>query len=226
MTPGTRTDVIRKRYTLFDALGTLRNPVVVGDRVHQVDANGLEQRHRLLVEISADLAAAPNRIPNGLMARIRKHLTAGACAGSLMMSKSPESWRRFGQRLKRTLATNVAMELLPKGTWVAGGCHTLMKALSPLFHGSRPMALIGDRIPGLVEHVVLDVRGGYLDGDGFSTLDELVSRWSTIEMVKNPRLIPYRPEELSEGFDSAPDDMVTALRTLLRECLITSSAAA
>jgi hypothetical protein len=121
-----------------------------------------------------------------------------------------DEWRYLGRVLRETLNHNDVISHLPEGTWVAGGCRTLMEALRPVFPEATPVMIIGDR--GIVEHVALDVGPGVIDGDGFSTAREMERRWTRVERVPGARLIPYDERQLSPLFDQAPVDRVLWLR--------------
>jgi hypothetical protein len=119
-------------------------------------------------------------------------------------------WRYLGRVLRETLNHNDVISGLPEGTWVAGGCRTLMEALRGVFPDAKPTMLIGNR--GIVEHVALDVGPGLIDGDGFSTARELERRWIQVERVPGARLVPYDESQLSPLFDQAPAERVLWLR--------------
>jgi hypothetical protein len=130
----------------------------------------------------------------------------------------PPRLREFGNALHRLLYFKKEVwEILPKdwGTWVAGGCRILAEAL----HGwigprSSMWALKGSRYHN-VNHVVVRVGDCYLDGDGASTERALLKRWEEFELVPDPYLRPFRPEEAMDL--ECPTRPIRALVAALEE---------
>jgi hypothetical protein len=94
--------------------------------------------------------------------------------------------------------------------WVQGGCRICAEGIR-LWQEATPADLarwgVADgqawppRLHTLASkwyhpwHVVVELGGLYLDGDGVSTRAELLSRWG--RHIREPRLVPYRKERLA-----------------------------
>lgn len=110
--------------------------------------------------------------------------------------------KRFAACLKRAIGTKEAYAALdsgPGGTWTAGGCWTLAHAVAGLVDGEL-YALVTEAEDGreIVQHVVVQVGGRYLDGDGLSSEERLLDRWNVDEGLSDAQLYPF-----TEGLQAA-----------------------
>lgn len=127
-------------------------------------------------------------------------------------------WRPLGRQLRAVLAGDAAYALLPPDatSWVAGGCHTLARALHELLPTATLYLLCGGPNRA-TQHVVVRVAAdGFLDGDGAATRRTLLRRWRTRERVAAPFLQPYDAALLGSEFDPAPTTHVAQLTQFLR----------
>lgn len=58
---------------------------------------------------------------------------------------------------------------------------------------------------GRADHVLVRVGSCYLDGDGISTLDELVERWVTVERVNVQSVAPVTDRWLRDNHADYPE---------------------
>ena len=137
--------------------------------------------------------------------------------------------KHFASCLKKAINTKAAYAALDSGsggTWTAGGCWTLAHAVAALTGGELWALTTGDRDARLVQHVVVKTgRDQYLDGDGLSTLDQLLVRWReemhSPEWARTLHLEPLTEElqRASAGPDLVCDTRVaTALLPALTKC--------
>jgi len=104
----------------------------------------------------------------------------------------------LGERIKAVHDDSYA--LLPNETWLAGGCWTAAEALKawlPPRYGRLvelyDMEKDRKRKRRAIQHVLVEVhtadgKTGYLDGDGYSTREELLERWRRVERLESPYL--------------------------------------
>ena len=72
------------------------------------------------------------------------------------------SLKRFGTALRRHVNTAEAYKLLPYGTWTAGGCWTLARAVHRHIGGQ----LVAVGYPARTMHVVVRCGNTIIDADG------------------------------------------------------------
>jgi hypothetical protein len=123
----------------------------------------------------------------------------------------------IGQRLKEILETDEAYHILGSVTWLSGGCGILAFALLDVLNLSEDslFAIVDKEAPNpnLIQHIVVNYNGMYLDGDGLSTERELLNRWETQELLKDPQIIPYEEGVLEDI--PCPLDKIDELINLL-----------
>lgn len=117
-------------------------------------------------------------------------------AALLRLGQAHLSGPEIGERLDAALEADESYEILDEiagGTWTAGGCWLLAATLAEILGlGSSALFALVDaaRNPKAAQHVVLAYGGGYLDGDGWSTEEQLLFMWRNTEGLEDPRLIP------------------------------------
>ena len=100
-------------------------------------------------------------------------------------------------KLKDKLGSDASYEILDKalgGTWLAGGCLLLARALNRLQPDGQIMVLFGITHAGeppLPNHCVLLCDGLYIDANGIQSEEELLRYWHEEEDVRHPYLLPY-----------------------------------
>jgi hypothetical protein len=77
-----------------------------------------------------------------------------------------------------------------------GGCYAMAKALKIVLKSG---ALYSITEKGIAQHVVLSYLNYYIDADGISREQELLSRWKKLERLKNPRLREFCGEDVPES---------------------------
>lgn len=130
-----------------------------------------------------------------------------------------DSLKAFGSDLQDYLyADPGGWNILPLAysTWLQGGCWVLAQALHEWIGAGSELWAIFDVETDLMQHVVLRVKGCYLDGDGASSRDELLQRWEREEFTVKPFLKRFVAEEASEIECpvGAVRDLVAALNTM------------
>lgn len=139
------------------------------------------------------------------------------------------SWEVIGRRLRawcRSPASYTLLDASPAagGTWTAGGCALLAVALAGMNVGFLRVvdgrSYKGGRVQP--QHWVVQVPGGFLDADGFSTGPRLLARLQHQEQVLDPVLRQPREADLQHvAYASAKnkesvDAVASALKDLLR----------
>ena len=121
------------------------------------------------------------------------------------------NWKLIGKRLKAKLNSKRGYEILDKcagGTWTAGGCFYLSTVLSKMLPGEMVSlwgkCKINENFGGyckkIAQHSTFEVEPNcYLDGDGFSTTEQLVARWEKEEQIGDIDLLPAN--ENLDAFD-------------------------
>lgn len=108
-----------------------------------------------------------------------------------------------------------------QGSWTSGSCWRLAGAfrLWARAGGTRvqQVAIWNDR--GRAEHVLVRSGDCYLDGDGISTLDEIVHRWDTLEGVSVRAVSPVTDRWLRDNHPDylEPDESMQTLVAELQE---------
>lgn len=127
-----------------------------------------------------------------------------------------------GRALKRLLLDPDLYNLLPGCGWLDGGCAVLGLALH-LWYGrmgeltglwSSPSVYTACT---MLQHIVFRVGPYYLDGDGVSTRERLLTRWRHDEYVRRPHLEPITPRELRRA--AGPLNIETSA-TLVRQVAV------
>lgn len=143
-------------------------------------------------------------------------------------SQHNPSWEVLGRRLKawcRSPTSYAILDASPAGggTWTAGGCAILAVALARL--GLGTLRVVVGRTgsgPAQPQHWVVQVPGGFLDADGFSTGPKLLARMRDDELVLAPEVkqVQARDREhvtFQPALDQASASAVeSALRDLLQ----------
>lgn len=93
----------------------------------------------------------------------------------------------FSRLLKRLLNSKTAYQLLDDSnagqvTWTAGGCWILAQALN-LYLENAPIYVVYNADKELVEHFVVKINDGYIDGDGFQDETKLIKKMIEVELV-------------------------------------------
>lgn len=134
--------------------------------------------------------------------------------------------RAFGTRIRRAIETDEAYGILDSigderssgGTWLAGGCAFLARALVRKSHGALKLAyVIDDR--GRTHHVVAydPLHDIYYDGDGASRRTTLETRWRTVEGVPGAHVVHERPRGVGRAVCIGTRRSVDTLMKLLPE---------
>ncbi len=102
----------------------------------------------------------------------------------------------LGRAVRRALWTDEALALLPVGCgWNDGGCLLLADALCVLLGGDARLIAVVSGVDRVAQHYVVRLPprhgpGWYLDADGAALYATLLRRWSEVERVRLPRLVP------------------------------------
>jgi uncharacterized protein YeaC (DUF1315 family) len=106
------------------------------------------------------------------------------------------------KNLKKALSTPEAYAILDdaigSGTWSAGGCLLLAKALKILFPDGIILTLFGhtkEQKEAIPQHVVLSLNGKLIDADGISTHDQMIKRWEKLEGVTVTKIDKYKDNQ-------------------------------
>lgn len=90
--------------------------------------------------------------------------------------KAPETWR--------------LLEAVERGYgFIDGGCWDVALALHSWLGTGELVIVAGHH--KTVEHVLLRVGDRYLDADGASDKKALLRRWRELELVREPRVVPF-----------------------------------
>ena len=125
-----------------------------------------------------------------------KSAATKALSSGLEQRRKTETVSQFGSRLKRLLETDEAYTILgPEGTWQAGGCWLLAEAVRKVLGPQAKLfAVLSERgllSKHVVEHVVVEFDGKYIDADGAFTKEQLLEKMRKQEFVYNPRVVPF-----------------------------------
>lgn len=133
--------------------------------------------------------------------------------------------------IKRILRQDDAFELLDAtcasgGTWTAGGCLILARALHEMIPGAEIWAVMGridpsrtiERLdyPSKPHHAVVKVGNKFLDADGWSTEEQLIHRWEDEEGLLDVELVPAQVQSFGEDIPNE-DPAVEKTKKFLQE---------
>lgn len=137
-----------------------------------------------------------------------------------MDSTSKYLAKRLGLSIKRAVRSKRGEEILDAyrmNLWTEGGCWGLAKAIHREYGGAI-FAIVDPFLKPplntLAQHVVVELHGVYLDGDGASTLEQLLRRWKKI-LGNDPRLLLLHETNYEEI--SCPMGAIKDIQKLLRE---------
>lgn len=104
------------------------------------------------------------------------------------------SINQFSNRLKKFLYQEHIFNVLPEIGWLDGGCRSLMKVLQ-LWLGEHveTYQIVKQLDQQHSEHALVRVGEYFIDGDGVSTLEELIRRWYEEEGFSNVIIRPFNP---------------------------------
>lgn len=135
--------------------------------------------------------------------------------------------KNTGAAIRKFTRSGEAYELLdrgPGGTWTAGGCALLAAALSKAGIGILTVLDGSGHGSDLrkAQHWLVQVPGGYIDADGFSTGAELLRRWKNDELVADgelraPKPADFRSESWQPALNKAlVDELAAKLKLVLK----------
>jgi DNA topoisomerase-1 len=99
---------------------------------------------------------------------------------------------------KKIVKNNELYKIFTKATGagpIDGGCYAMAKALQKKLGGD----LVSVASSKQAEHVVLKSGDDYWDGDGKSTKEQLLKRWSEEEGIKNLSLRPFKESDVPDS---------------------------
>lgn len=138
------------------------------------------------------------------------------------------SWEVIGRRLRawcRSPASYTLLDASPAagGTWTAGGCALLAVALARNGVGALRTVIGRSQASGPVQpqHWIVQVPGGFLDADGFSTGPRLLVRLRDDEFVHDPEIRQFQARDRAHvTYKPALDvESVAAVQAALRDLL-------
>lgn len=132
---------------------------------------------------------------------------AGMAAGRVAAPGPSRGAKELGKELRSWCSSDESYAILDRhglgSTWFTGGCPSLAAALGR-WYGARAAyaAVVGNG--GVRQHYMADVAGWLLDGDGASSRDAALRRWSARERIESPRIEPLG-HELSDAHFEGDD---------------------
>ena len=126
----------------------------------------------------------------------------------------------LGRRVRQFLQTDAAYRILDDevgGTWSAGGCWVLAKALTALI--DAPLVAVWNEIDGstVQHHVVVQLSENcYLDADGTQSGETLLRKMARVELIRDPYLAEFDPVVARRGQIACPTGTVQRLTRALR----------
>lgn len=100
--------------------------------------------------------------------------------------------------VKRFVKSNESYDIVPDGTWSAGGCWILAEALKRVI--AQPTTLLAVKDRGRVQHIIVGLPSGkVVDADGVQTEHEMLIKMITYEGHRDPRIVPLVKSELRSG---------------------------
>jgi hypothetical protein len=127
-------------------------------------------------------------------------------------------WPWFGKRLRRVAHSRAGYALLDKYhlvMWGAGGCYAMALALKALLDDpAAHLVAITHGDDWLAQHVLVEIDGYYLDGDGASTRAQLLTRWRKEEGLRSPRIVALRDARLDPSTKRAQIAVADTMKLL------------
>ncbi len=112
--------------------------------------------------------------------------------------RNPPPWTKAeAAHVRRTFRSSASYTLLDTlgsgGTWLAGGCWIAAAAIQKVFGGGLVAVVARD----LVQHVVVEKGGLYMDADGKPlAAAPFLTRYARLEGLPSPTFSPLRPAEV------------------------------
>jgi len=130
-------------------------------------------------------------------------------------ASAPRLAAPFSRRLKRFLRRAEVFGLLPDGSWTQGGCWILGEGLARwIGPDARLYMTTCDRHDG-GDHVVCEVDGLFVDGDGVQSEAALLRKLVRYEWCVRPRVVDFDAEAMRRGGAFEPADVSPKLADAL-----------